>query len=101
MVKGTKKRAYTHEFREAAVRLVTVERVPVGKAAANLGIPINTLNRWVSQSRNSKGSFTPPGGVDWEKKVRELEAENRRLRIERDILKKATAFFVRENGGQP
>lgn len=88
MVKGTKKRKYTAEFRAAAVRLVTVEKVPAAKAAADLGMPVNTLNLWVSQSRNFKGSFTPPGGVDWEKKARELEVENRRLRIERDILKK-------------
>jgi transposase len=101
MVKGTKKRKYTAEFREAAVRLVTVEKVPAVKAAADLGMPIHTLSVWVSQSRNSKGSFAPPGGVDWEKRARELEAENRRLKLERDILKKATAFFVRENGGQP
>ncbi len=96
MEKGTTKRKYTAEFREGAVRLVRVEKVPAAKAAADLGMPVNTLNLWVSQSRNFKGSFTPPGGVDWEKKARELEAENRRLRLERDILKKATAFFARE-----
>lgn len=101
MEKGTKKRKYTAEFREAAVRLVTVEKVRAAKAAADLGMPVHTLSVWVSQSRNSKGSFAPPGGVDWEKKARELEVENRRLKLERDILKKATAFFVRENGGQP
>jgi transposase len=98
---GTTKRKYTREFRESAVRLVTVEKVPAAKAAADLGIPVNTLSVWVSQARNGKGSFTPPGGVDWEKKARELEAENRRLRIERDILKKATAFFAKEEGGRP
>jgi len=101
MEKGTKKRKYTAEFREAAVRLVTAEKVPAAKAAADLGMPVHTLSVWVSHSRNSKGSFAPPGGVDWEKKARELEVENRRLKLERDILKKATAFFVRENGGQP
>lgn len=100
MLKGTKKRVYTPEFREAAVRLVTVEKVPPARAAADLGVPVNTLSVWVSQSRRGTGSFAPPGGVDWEKRVRELEAENRRLKIERDILKKATAFFAKE-GGQP
>lgn len=100
MEKGTKKRKYTAEFRVGAVRLVTVEKVQAAKAAADLGMPVNTLNLWVSQSRNLKGSFTPPGGVDWEKKARELEVENRRLKLERDILKKATAFFVKE-GSQP
>lgn len=101
MVKGQGKRKYTREFREAAVRLVTVEKTPVAQAAADLGMPQNTLNVWVSQARNGKGSFTPPGGVDLEKKVRELEAENRRLRLERDILKKATAFFAKEEGSRP
>lgn len=43
MVKGTKKREYTSEFRASAVRLVTVERVPAAKAAADLGVPLNTL----------------------------------------------------------
>lgn len=101
MHKGTNKRRYTPEFREAAVRLVTVEKVHAAKAAADLGMPINTLTVWVSHARRGKGAFTPPGGVDWEKKARELEVECRRLRIERDILKQATAFFAKENGGQP
>lgn len=104
MHKGTKKRAYTQEFREAAVRLVTQERVSVAKAAADLGVPVNTLTAWVSHARRGKGSFASmhgPNGIDWEKRARELEAENRRLRTERDILKKATAFFAKEEGGRP
>jgi transposase len=88
MVKRTKKRKYTAEFRQAAVRPVTVEKVPAAKAAADLGMPVHTLSVWVSQSRNLKGSFAPAGGVDWEKRARELEVENRRLKLERDFLKK-------------
>jgi transposase len=94
------KRKYTREFKESAVRLVNVEKTPVAQAAADLGMPINTLTAWLHQARRGKGTFTPQGGVDWEKKARELEAENRRLKLERDILKKATAFFVKE-GAQP
>lgn len=100
MDKGQLKRKYTREFKESAVRLVEVEKRSVTQAAADLGMPSNTLTAWLHQSRRGKGSFTPEGGVDLEKKVRELEAENRRLKLERDILKKATAFFVKE-GGQP
>jgi transposase len=96
MHKGTKKRAYTREFREAAVRLVTAEGVPVANAAADLGMPVNTLAVWVSQSRRGMGAFTPAVQQDLAIRVRELEAECRRLRIERDILKKATAFFAKE-----
>ena len=101
MHKGTTKRKYTAEFRQAAVRLVAVEKVAVTKAAADLGMPVNTLTVWVGQSRRGKGAFAPPGGVDWEKRTRELEAECRRLKLERDILKKATAFFAREEGVRP
>jgi len=100
MDKGQARRTYTREFRESAVRLVNVEGTPVAKAAADLGMPAHTLTAWLHQARRGKGSFRPEGGVDLEKKVRELEAENRRLKLERDILKKATAFFARE-GAQP
>lgn len=98
MHKGTKKRVYTREFRESAVRLVTAEGVSPAKAAADLGMPVNTLTVWVSQSRRGKGAFTPAVQQDLAARVRELEAECRRLRLERDILKKATAFFAREGG---
>ncbi len=104
MDKGTKKRTYTREFREAAVRRVTVEKVSAVKAAADLGMPSHTLHAWVAQARAGTGAFTPPIQQDLAARVRELEAECRRLKIERDILKKATAFFARENGvggGQP
>ena len=100
MVKGQNKRKYTAEFRQGAVALVLKEKRSIQQAAADLGMPFHTLSVWVSHSRNGKGAFAPPGGMDWEKKARELEAENRRLRIERDILKKATAFFAKE-GDRP
>lgn len=43
MLKGTKKKSYTREFREAAVRLVTVEKAPTAKAAADFGMPVTEL----------------------------------------------------------
>lgn len=100
MVKGQSKRKYTAEFREAAVRLVTVEKRTVAQAASSLGMPQHTLTAWVTQARKGAGVFTPPDERDLAARVRDLEAECRRLRLERDILKKATAFFARE-GGQP
>lgn len=100
MHKGTVKRKYTREFRDSAVRLVAVEKVPIAKAAADLGMPVNTLTVWVGQARRGQGVFTPVAQADLAARVRELEAECRRLKIERDILKKATAFFAKE-GGQP
>jgi transposase len=89
-----KQRSYTTEFREAEVRMVTVEKRTLKDAASNLGIPYHTLASWTSQARSGAGSFTPPADRDQASRIRELEAEVRRLRIERDILKRARAFFA-------
>ena len=94
--KKKQQRSYTAEFRQSAVRMVTVEKRTLKDAAANLGIPYHTLASWTSQARSGAGSFTPAADRDQDSRIRELEAEVRRLRIERDILKKATAFFARE-----
>lgn len=95
-----RKQKYTTEFRDAAVRLVLEQGQTVAAAAAGLGMPANTLIAWVNQARKGIGVFTPQGEKDLSARVRELEAENRRLRVERDILKKATAFFAKEEGGR-
>jgi transposase len=95
------KRTYTPEFRQSAVALVLQQNVKIRQAAEDLGIPHHTLTLWVSQARNGQGSFAPAEQKDLTQRVRELEAENRRLKIERDILKKATAFFAKEEGGRP
>jgi transposase len=100
MVKGQRKRKYTDEFRQGAVALVMTEGRTVKQAAADLGMPENTLNVWVSQARHGKGAFVPAEQKDRAARVRELVAVCRRLRLERDILKKATAFFAAE-GDRP
>ena len=101
MVKGQSKRKYTAEFRQGAVSLVLKEGRGVKEAAADLGMPVHTLTAWVSQARNDKGVFAPEEQKDLAARVRELEVENRRLRLERDILKKAAAFFAKEDGSRP
>ena len=89
-------RRYPSEFRESAVSMVLVEGLWVAKAAADLGIPVNTLHGWITKSKRKTGPFTPQPERDMAAHVRQLEAENRTLRIERDILKKATALFAKE-----
>lgn len=98
------KQKYTREFRESAVKLVIAEGRRPEDAAANLGMPVNTLMAWVSRARkNLSGggdAFTRPTELQMANRLAELEAENRRLKLERDILKKATAFFAKE-GDRP
>ncbi len=91
------KQKYTASFRESAVAMVLSQGKAVAKAAADLGIPINTLRVWVALARKGEGVFRHQAKTDLAQRVRELEAENRRLRTERDILKKATAFFAKES----
>ena len=90
------RKKYTQEFRESAVSLVLTQGRKPEEAAANLGMPVSTLVAWVMRARKGRGSFAPAQEKDLAIRVRDLEAENRRLRIERDILKKATAFFAKE-----
>ena len=89
-------RRYPSEFRESAVSMVLVEGLSVAKAAADLGVPVNTLHGWITKSKRKTGPFTPQPERDMAAHVRQLEAENRTLRIERDIQKKATALFAKE-----
>ncbi len=91
---------YTQEFRESAVGLVLRDHVKASRVAKDLGVSYQTLLSWVNQARFQQGPFEPEGGADLAARVRELEEENRRLRVERDILKKATGIFARENGGR-
>ena len=93
------RRSYTREFKSDAVRLVTEEGYTLAEAARSLGIHGNTLWKW-KQSLAADGEATCPGKGSqspFEEELRRLRTENRRLRMERDILKKATAYFAKES----
>ena len=68
----------------------------VGECAAELGIYDSTLGNWVKQDRIDRGEREGLT-TDERARLRELERENARLRMERDLLKRATAFWVRES----
>jgi transposase len=76
------------------VKLVFDQQLSVAEAARNLGIHPNLLRNWKRrfEAENEDGSLTE----DERMEITRLRAENRRLRMERDILKKATAFFANE-----
>ena len=84
------RRTFSGEFKTEAVRMASSRKV--AEVARNLGISLSALNRWVSQSK----SVVVEEEQDLAKRCKLLEAENNRLKIERDILKKATAYFAKD-----
>jgi len=95
---GQARKEYTPEFKREAVALVTEQGYTLVGAARNLGIHRDMLRRWKREVAQDgavafpgKGQQTPE-----QAELSRLRAENRRLQMERDILKKATAFFANE-----
>ncbi len=95
----TKRKKYTKEFKQDAVRLVTEQGYNQSEAARNLGIDRGMLGRWVKEFQEDESeAFRGNGKLTSEQEeLRRLREENRRLKMEREILKKATAFFAKES----
>ena len=91
------RRSFTDEFKRDAVALVIDEGRRVIDVARSLGIGEGTLGNWVRQARVDRGDRA---GVTTTERIElvELRRENARLRMERDLLKRATAFWVKESG---
>ena len=92
------RKTFTAEFRAEAVRLVREGKRGVTAVARELGIGQQTLSRWVRQAEIDEGRG-PEGSLTTAEReeLQRLRRENKRLQEERDILKKATAFFAKEN----
>jgi len=94
-----KRRTFTPEFKAEAVKLVAERGISITQAAADLDVPKSSLRNWVHQAeidagRGDVGELTS----EERKELQRLRRENKTLRMEREILKKATAFFAKENG---
>ena len=92
------RRTYTAEFKVEAVKLVTEKGYSVAEAARSLGIHETLLRSW-KLALQDRGEQAFPGQghrSPQEQELARLRAENKRLLAERDILKKAAAFFARE-----
>jgi len=92
MRKPTKR--YSPEFKRRAVELAQAPDRSVREVAAELGVPQQTLNEWVAKSERASSGVqvveTP------EEELKRLREENERLRMERDFLKKAAAYFAKD-----
>jgi len=96
-----KRRTFTKAFKEEAVRLLDSDTRTIEEVAKDIGVPESTLYRW----RNELRGAAPPVDVSDNEalspsekaELKRLRKENQRLRMEREILKKAAAFFARED----
>ena len=89
------RRQFTAEFKRDAVDLVRTTGRPIAEIARELGIYDSTLGNWVRQDRIGRGE---QDGLtsDEQARLRALERENAKLRMERDLLKRTVAFWVKE-----
>ena len=88
---------FTVEFKDEAVRQVTERGHPVAEVAARLGVSSHSLYKWVRAVRPSKEEERSDELLDTKKEVLRLRAALRRAEEERDILKKAAAYFAKES----
>lgn len=92
-----KRRKYTREFKEEAVKLITEQGYQIAEAARNLGVNENMLGRWKREIEGGgEEAAGIAGGTAMQSELNRLRKENKRLKMEREILKKAAAFFAKE-----
>ena len=102
MAKGSNR--YSRQFKEQAIALATRPDASVRAVARDLGLRPQTLDYWIAHppgaARNAPGAghaIETNDPVSLKLRLKEAEAKIRQLEMEREILKKATAFFAREN----
>jgi transposase len=92
------RRSFSAEFKASAVRLVLEEGKSVAAAARDLDLTESSLRNWVEQARADRGSGKPGALTTAEREeLSRLRKENRILQEEREILKKAAAFFAKQS----
>jgi transposase len=91
------RRSFTAEFKAGAVRLVLDEGKSVAQVARDLDLTATALGQWVSQARADRSKGKTGLTTEERAELARLRKENRELRMEREILKKAAAFFAKEN----
>jgi len=93
---GTSQTRYTAEFRAEAVKQVVERGYPVREVATRLGVSPWSLYQWLRAHREADGPAAA-AAQDAAAEIRRLKSELRRVTEERDILKKATAYFAKQS----
>jgi transposase-like protein len=91
-----KGKTYAPEFKEQAVKRVIDNSLPIAEVARELGINGTTLGFWVKAYRKKIAARPLPDDMPDQERIRELERRNRELEMENAFLKKAAAYFARE-----
>ena len=91
-----KYKKYTAEFREEAAKLVVESSRSVADVAREIGVSETTLGNWTRAYREAHAEEEPELQVSERAKLRELERRNRELEMENAFLKKAAAYFAKE-----
>ena len=89
---------YPEEFRREAIDLARIWCKSLRQIAEDLGISEVTLRNWIKQAEREEGKRPDGLSTDEREELHRLRRENQTLRMEREILKKAAAFFARETG---
>jgi transposase len=90
------RKTYTREFKLQAVKVITAQGLSVAEVARRIGVTEGCLRAWREAAREHGDEAFPGHGIPApaDDEVRRLRAENARLRAERDLLKKAAAYFA-------
>jgi transposase len=91
-----KRRSFTPEFKEEAAKTVVESSRSTAQVARELGVSEQSLRNWVNDYRKTHAEDEPPLTVSERARLRELEKEVRELRLEKEFLGKAAAFFASE-----
>jgi transposase len=95
---STIRRKYTQEFKDSAVKLITEQGYQLSEASRSLGVNISVLRRWRDSVNSSEKGRSAPAKEDLHAELARLIKENHRLKLEREVLKKAAVFFAIESG---
>ena len=94
---GAKRKSYTPAYRKDAAHLVIDTGRTIAEVAREIGVGEQLLGRWVAVERSRMDDPPPALDVDERAELERLRRENAELRMDREFLKKAAAFFVTEN----
>ena len=94
------RKRYDREFREGAVRIVEETGKPIAQVARDLGVNEGTLGNWVARDRQARGGAEPPVSESERAELARLRRELAEAQMERDVLKRSVALWVREAMGR-